>query len=173
MPSIIGHSLAGIVGANCPLKFTKRLNTKKLIVLSLLTANLPDIDVMFVHLGLDQNGFFGHRNFFHSIFFAVILAPIIGFLSALKEAREVKINLSIYFLIVILSHDLLDGLTESSGVSFFYPFIKTHLSFPITPLLPSGFSINSFTNDGALYRECFVLWVPSLILIAFLKWYRK
>ncbi|MCB0394212.1 MAG: metal-dependent hydrolase, partial [Bdellovibrionales bacterium] len=112
MPSIIGHSLAGAVASKLGLNKFANLNLIKLTLLSVIAANLPDIDVIFHHLGWDSFEALAHRNFFHSVFFALIASPIFAIAFYRKENSIIKAQLTVYFIVVTLSHSLLDMLTE-------------------------------------------------------------
>ncbi len=162
MPSIIGHSLVGVSLGRVLLRTFKELGWKKILVLSFICANAPDIDVLFHHLNLDHIEFLSHRNgFFHSIFFCIIVGVVFSF-SFFKKLRLVMMG---YFSIVCFSHLLFDSMTKGIGVSFLYPLSKTEFIFPFVPLLPAGFSAKEFSKLGVIFREFLYIWLPCIVVI--------
>ena len=174
MPSFIGHGVVGLAAGVWGSNFFKRISLKKLLLVSFLAGNFPDIDVIFHHLSLDHIEFLGHRNgFFHSVFFAFIAAPFLTIVFYRKEEVKIKIYLSCYFLFLILSHSLLDSMTKGIGVAFLYPFSNKEFLFPFTPLLPAGFTLGEFSQNMVIIRELLFIWFPCLVLIGWGFFKRK
>jgi inner membrane protein len=170
MPSAIGHTLVGIsIGGVC-YQLLKNTSWKKLIVLSLICANAPDIDVLFHHLNLDHIEFLSHRNgFFHSVFFCVIA----GFIFSFSFYKKSRLLLFLYFSLVCFSHLLFDSMTKGIGVSFLYPLVKTEYIFPFAPLMPAGFNTTEFGKSGVILKELLYIWIPCMIIITFSFFKRK
>lgn len=86
------------------------------IILTVLASFLPDIDKTNSKLGRHFKliGFISrHRGLFHSIWFAILLSIPIYII--------IEINTAIIFLIIYISHLILDSLTKK-GIRPFYPF---------------------------------------------------
>ena len=62
IPLVLGHTLTD---KKLPLRFW---------ILAVFCSVLPDLDVVGFSLGVSYGDFFGHRGFFHSIVFALILS---------------------------------------------------------------------------------------------------
>jgi membrane-bound metal-dependent hydrolase YbcI (DUF457 family) len=174
MPSFIGHTVVG-VSAGLGLKLQiHSLPLIKIALLSAVAANLPDVDVVFHILKLDNTEFFMHREgFFHSVFFAAIGGYLLSQLFFRGQSSKFRNGMFLYFSMVIVSHSLLDALTKGVGVAFLYPLSSASFSMPITPLLPAGFNFSEFSQNGAVLRELFIIWLPCIsicvILVARLK----
>jgi len=105
--------------------------------------------------------------------FAILAATLIGQGFFPREPRPQKWWLSIYFFLVITSHNLFDALTRGFGVAFFYPFDKTQYNLPITPLNPAGWNFAEFRANDAIGRECLYVWLPMLLISAATYFWRR
>lgn len=179
MPTPIGHSLAGYA-IYASLKGRTRQNWR-LLTLSILIANLADIDYLFGFIVGNPNLY--HHTLTHSLTFAIISGAILGTFFALKSQERVLK----YFLIFVglyLSHLLLDYLTLDTsppyGEQLFWPFTKKYFISPVyifTDIHKAStnklFFVSLFAvhNLWAVIRECIVL-LP-VILISKYKNQRK
>jgi inner membrane protein len=75
LPSAITHALVGI---SAGLAISKGGAPKRFWILSMICAMLPDLDVLTFKLGIVYGNFWGHRGFFHSIFFAILLGIFVA-----------------------------------------------------------------------------------------------
>lgn len=171
MPSPIGHSLAGLSGfflIRYQSKFSHYLSNKWLILISIVFANLPDIDFFLSYL-LFQNFNQLHRQFTHSFLFGLFISFGTGYL--IKR----KINLANYFSLWLLglyySHILLDMLAYDSqpprGVQCFFPFDTAYYEFPFTILgkLKVSSDLVNWTNISAILQEIIV--IPLIFILFF------
>ena len=71
MPSIVSHTVVGLAAGNI---FPVKNLPMRFWVLSIICPVLPDADSIAFSFGIPYGHFFGHRGFFHSLFFAFILA---------------------------------------------------------------------------------------------------
>ena len=76
MASIFGH---GVVGFTIT-KLIGNKQTKWLLLAAILSAILPDFDIIAFKLGIDYQHPLGHRGFTHSILFAMLWALVLIFL---------------------------------------------------------------------------------------------
>ncbi|MCP4133960.1 MAG: metal-dependent hydrolase [bacterium] len=150
MPTILGHLFAAI-----PVNITllNRRNTALIIVLSLVCAVLPDMDVMTFRLGIPYEHTFGHRGFFHSITFAAIIGLIFPllFFPRIKRFSFQFFLLFLNFFIITASHSVLDAMTDGGlGVALFSPFSNERYFLPWRPIKVSVISLRYFFDYGGL-----------------------
>lgn len=136
MPSAIGHFM---IGATIALPISvipsvrKTVRPMGLIILSGLLGAAPDLDTIFFGV-IPYAHFFGHRGFFHSLFFAVLLAvSLAGLLFAVSRNLDFRAFLGITasFVLSLASHGLLDAMTDAGlGVMLFFPFSKERFFLP-------------------------------------------
>ena len=175
MPSVFTHSFIGIAGSS----FVNIKNIKlKFFLFSILCPVLPDMDVISFKLGIPYEHFFGHRGFFHSLFFAFILSLIVIliFFRSKELIFKVKIGLLIYFFVLTASHGLLDAFTSGGlGIALLAPFDNHRYFFPYTPIKVSPIGISAFFSDWGirvLISEFKWVWLPVtgfLVLFKILK----
>jgi inner membrane protein len=138
------------------------------MVLSILCAMLPDIDILAFLFGIPYDGLFGHRGVTHSLLFA----GSTGWLIVLIFFREVRLlsrqwwSHSLYFSSVILMHGVLDAFTNGGeGVAFLAPFNNQRFFADFTPIEVSPVNLLHFF-DGRGYNilATEMVWVlaPSL-----------
>ena len=103
--------------------------SQKYLFLGLLLFGslLPDIDNPYSKLGRKIKPvsglikfIFGHRGFFHSLIFPILIYVILRYIFDLKL-------IGIAILIGYVLHLVIDGLTKE-GVNYFYPFAKFRMS---------------------------------------------
>ena len=128
----------------------------------------PDLDVGLMHWGVPYESFFGHRGFFHSITFALILAIIVVSWAFRREASWFGRRwwrLLAFFFLLTASHGFLDMFTDGGlGIAFFAPFDNTRYWMPWRPIHVSAFGIGSlFTRRGAqvMLSELYWVWLPA------------
>ena len=140
MASIFGHSLVAYTATKIADGKTSRL----LLLLAVVSAILPDIDVITFRFGVDYMHPLGHRGLTHSIFFAVLWSAILS----IFFGRNRK---SIYFIVLLLStlsHGVLDAMTTGGrGVGFFVPFENSRHFFPWRMIQVSPLGIQEFFSE--------------------------
>lgn len=142
MASVFGHGLVGFVLAKLPNKQSKRL-----LILAIISAILPDIDVVGFYMGIPYEAPLGHRGFTHSIIFALLWAIIV----ALVFGKKQKTKFLIIIFLATLSHSILDALTDGGrGVGFFIPFDDTRHFFNYRPIVVSPIGIKRFFSAWGL-----------------------
>ncbi len=161
MASLFGHALVGVTLSN--VLDTK--NTRVLLVLAVISAILPDVDVVSFKLGYAYEHCLGHRGFTHSILFAVLWSLLASVLFGKK-------NKLLFFTVVLLStlsHALLDAMTTGGlGVGFFIPFENTRYFFDWRPILVSPIGIKRFFSDWGLrviISELIWIGLPCVVIL--------
>ena len=165
MASLFGHGLVGFTFS----KVVDSVSNKLLLFLAIVSAILPDFDIIAFKLGIPYSHPFGHRGFTHSILFAILWAILLGLIFG-KNRKKV-------FMIVIflstVSHGLLDALTTGGkGIGFFIPFENSRYFFPTRVIQVSPIGIEQFLSEWGMrviLSELKCIAIPcSIILITLL-----
>ena len=103
---------------------------KRAMLWGAMAASLPDIDVVFTPFFTGIDRLLVHRGITHSIFFMLIISPLLGILfSKIKFKRQVDWKRwNILFLLGIGSHLLIDSFT-AYGTGWFEPFSNYRVTF--------------------------------------------
>jgi len=165
MASVFGHALVGVTISRVLDKNQARI----LLILAMISAILPDIDVLAFKFGYAYEHWLGHRGFTHSIFFAILWASI---LSLIFGKSKKKIFFIVLFLTTI-SHAVLDAMTTGGlGVGFFIPFNDSRYFFPCRPIQVSPIGISKFFSEWGMrviLSELFWIGVPCVAVLIFKK----
>jgi inner membrane protein len=124
---------------------------------------LPDADVIAFALGIPYGAPFGHRGATHSIAFAALCAAV-----ALGRERR----LAVFTGLVVLSHPLLDMLTDGGlGCALLFPFSNERLFWPVQPIpvAPIGAGMLSARGVAVVLTEL----AAFLPLVAYALWPRR
>lgn len=124
-------------------KVSQDKNLKILVIAAVLSAMLPDIDVISFAFGIPYGSPFGHRGFTHSILFALLWAlTLMHFIG--------KNHKKLWFFVIFLStvsHGVLDAMTTGGrGVGFLIPFDMTRFFFPLRIIKVSPIGIVNFLS---------------------------
>ncbi|NQY28923.1 MAG: metal-dependent hydrolase [Flavobacteriaceae bacterium] len=162
MASVFGHALVGATLS----KVLDKSQVKLLLILAMISAVLPDIDVLAFKFGYAYEHWLGHRGFTHSIFFAIIWS---GVLSLIFGKSEKTIFFIVLFLATI-SHAILDAMTTGGlGVGFFIPFENTRYFFGCRPIQVSPIGISKFFSEWGvrvILSELLWIGVPCFVLLS-------
>jgi len=158
MDSLTQIVLGAAVGEAC---LGKKVGNKALLWGG-IAGTIPDLDVLFT-FGDPIREIVVHRGFSHSILFAVLIAPLLGWLVMKLYAGRGRPEANFqqwswFFFWSVFTHPLLDCLT-TYGTQLFYPFSDHRVSissvFVVDPLYTLPFLI--LTLAGAFYhRESFM-----------------
>jgi inner membrane protein len=167
LPSAITHA---VVSISSGLAISKGRAPKRFWALSMICAMLPDLDVLTLKLGISYGDFWGHRGFFHSIFFAVLLGLLIATVFFRKEGCFSKSWLfyALYFSAVSSTHGILDAFTNGGlGIALLSPFKNERYFFWATPISVSPLSVKAFISGkgiAILKNEIMWVWLPSIFV---------
>lgn len=132
-------------------------------------AVLPDADVL-MHAFVRYSHPFGHRGAFHSLAFYAALSLA---LAALPVFRNRRAYLLVAFFVALVSHSLLDMLTNGGlGIGLFWPVSDARLFFPWRPIPVSPLGIASFFSIWGV-RVLRVELSFALPLFALALWLRR
>jgi len=161
MASFVGHFAAGFTIA----KILDKKASIALIVLSLISSWLPDIDVLGFHFGIAYGDFWGHRGFTHSILFALIWATLVCFF--FKSTARPLVWLILF--LSTISHGVLDAMTSGGmGIAFFSPLDDSRYFLPWRPIKVSPLSAASFLGESGkrvVLSELKWVVLPCLVLL--------
>ena len=125
-------------------------------------AVLPDVDVLAFRLGIPYEAPWGHRGFFHSLLFGLIVGGTAGLV--LRIPLQVHgWALCALCITVAVSHTLLDACTNGGlGVALLAPFDQRRIFFPWRPIQVSPIGAHFFSLAGlaALTSEVLWVWLP-------------
>ena len=151
----------------------------KFWLIAMFCAVLPDISAIFTRFGVSNEALLGHRNFTHSLSFALIT----GFVAVWLGFREVKlfsrssISLWIFFFICTASHGLLDAMTNGGlGIAFYSPFSGERYFLPWTPVDMPEIKPNQFLGKWGkkvIISELIWICLPMLVLMLSVVGFRK
>ena len=168
MPTIITHSVAALAAGK---SFGPKEVPARFWLLSIFCSVIPDADVIAFSLGIPYGHFFGHRGFFHSPFFALLLSLFIVsvfFRTERTFSRRWWFYL-VYFSLLSSSHGILDAFTNGGlGIALLSPFDQTRYFIPWRPILVSPIGISGFISKWGLMTlksELLWIWLPSLIIV--------
>jgi inner membrane protein len=168
LPTVITHSAVAIASAKV---FGPEEVPKRFWLLSIFCSVIPDADVLSFSLGIPYGHFFGHRGFFHSPFFGLLLGVLLAsfFFRTEKIFSKRWWIYLIYFSLLSASHGILDAFTNGGlGIALLSPFDTTRYFFPWRPILVSPIGIAGFLSKWGLMSlksELFWIWLPLIILL--------
>lgn len=168
MPSIVSHAVVGLAAGrmmppqNLPRRFW---------CFSIICSLLPDADVIGFSFGIPYAQVLGHRGFFHSLTFALILALVVMMLF-FRRKRPFStgwLSLGAFFFGVTASHGILDTFTGGGlGIAILSPFDTARYFSPVTPIRVSPIGIQAFFSEwglAVLLNEMLWVWLPVLVMM--------
>ena len=175
MASLFAH---GFVASAFGKNFSKAVYPKKLWLLGIFCAILPDADVLGFKFGIAYEDFWGHRGFSHSLVFAWILATVLTFTCYTnKFFSKTGAALVLYFMICTASHGILDAMTTGGlGIAFFSPFDNTRYFLPYRPILVSPIGASNFFSIWGikvLLSELIWVAIPASIYMILIGYFKK
>lgn len=167
MPTIFSHAIFAAAAGKAAVKKNVVFGFR---LLTAACAMLPDADVLAASVfDIERGGIFAHRGFTHSIIFALLS----GSLAALFADKFLRVGISYlklfaYFTLAVLTHPLLDMLTDGgSGIALFAPFTNARFFFPWRPVEVSPIGLRFFSDRGldVILSEIIWIWLPSAIIL--------
>ncbi len=168
MPTAMTHYVLGLVAAKTvrPGKTMSRF-----LLLSMVCSAIPDIDVFGWRAGIPPEHFLGHRGFFHSPFFALLLSVFVVavFFSRSEVFRRKRGLLVVYFFLLTASHGLLDTMTVGgSGVAMLSPFSNARYFLLWRPLYVAPLGRGIFSERGVQVLTCELVWILIPVCVVWL-----
>ena len=173
MASAFGHA-ASIIGLKQ--LFPNKTFGKKALLIGIVSAILPDVDVLAYKFGITAPDILGHRGLTHSILFALIWEILILFIFHQKEKKNYFILFLFYFLCTA-SHGLFDAMTTGGdGITFLLPFTTERYFLPWQVIQVSPIGLEDFFSEWGLkvlVSEFKYIGIPSLLLFGLGKFLNK
>jgi inner membrane protein len=176
LPTIITHSVFAVAGGDA---FSIIDVPRRFWLLSVVCSVFPDADVIGFAFGIPYDHFFGHRGFFHSPFFGLLLGIFFVTVFFRNEKRFSKRwwLYILYFFLLSSSHGILDACTDGGlGIALLSPFDNTRYFFPWRPIMVSPIGIKAFLSKWGLmviYREIVLIWLPLMTIVIISRLIRK
>lgn len=167
MASIFGHTLAAYTIGKLG---NKTLFTKKVMLLGIISAVIPDVDIIAFNFGIDYSSMLGHRGLTHSLFFAMVWALILVYLFHRSRNKSTLIKYFVFYVLCVISHSLLDAITNGgAGVAFFAPFNNARYFLPWNVIEVSPIGVSHFFSKWGgmvLLSELKYIGFPCFIILA-------
>ena len=168
MPSIVSHTAVAVAAG---IAFAPRDVPYHFWSLSIICSIISDADSIGFTFGVPYEHFFGHRGFFHSPFFALLLSIFMAGVF-FRDVELFSIRWFFYFTFFFLlgaSHGILDAFTNGGlGIALLSPFDDTRYFFPWRPIMVSPISILAFFSRWGfmvIKSELLWIWLPSLLMV--------
>jgi len=167
VPTLISHTVVAVAAGKA---FAPKDVPNHFWLLSILCSCIPDADVIGLSLGVPYGHFFGHRGFFHSPFFGLLLSIFIvgAFFNDVPLFSKQWFFFFIFFFLLSASHGILDAFTNGGlGIALLSPFDDTRYFFPWTPITVSPLGMRGLlSNWGLMVIKCEFLWIwlPSILI---------
>jgi inner membrane protein len=168
LPTIFTHAAIGLSGGKI---FSLKKQSGKFWFFAFLLPILPDADSITFLFNIPYWHDFGHRGFFHSLFFALMVSLLVMLLFFKEDQLLSKSWFArwIFFFIITASHGILDAFTNGGlGIALLAPLDNTRYFFPYRPIPVSPIGINSFLSNwgaGVLLAEIVCMWIPLIIIV--------
>ena len=168
MPSAFTHGVAALGIGPC---FARSNVPKRVFAVAAICSAVPDLDVIGFRFGVKYGDFWGHRGFTHSLAFAILLAVLVVLVLFRRRITGVsRLILTVYIILAVASHGLLDAMTNGGlGVAFFSPFDTSRYFLPWRPIRVAPVSpLRLLTARGfsILYSEMLWVWAPTITFAA-------
>ena len=176
MPGYLSHSMVGYTAGRV---FTGSKLPWRFWILAIVLPALPDLDSIGFALGVPYSSFFGHRGFFHSPFFVLLLGLVVvpvffGIRTTFSKRGAFYVA---FFFLITASHGILDTFTSGGrGVALLSPFSTERFFAPWQPIPASPISLRAFFSAWGLrvvFAELCWIWLPCLVAIWFSILLRK
>lgn len=169
MASIFGHAIVGYTIS----KISTNKNLKRLFLFAVLSAILPDLDILAFNFDIPYSHPFGHRGFSHSILFALIWAVMLMF----SLGKQNKLLWFVVIFFSTISHGVLDAMTSGGkGIGFIIPFNNERFFLPFRPIQVSPLGIEKFFSEWGIQviiSELKYVFIPCVIVLLILKFIKK
>jgi len=165
MPTVMSHALVAFAGGKL-----FGVNGRWILLAGILSAMLPDADVLGFNLGISYGSMWGHRGFTHSIPFAFMWSALLT-LFFIKNSSIHWMKIFVFLFLATASHGILDAMTTGGkGIAFFAPFSEERYFLPYKVIKVSPLGIGKFFSERGLRvikSEAFWLGIPSICILVF------
>jgi inner membrane protein len=167
VPSVISHA---VVAAAAGIAFAPRDLPNHFWFSAIVCSIIPDADIIGFSFGIPYEHFLGHRGFFHSPFFALLIGIFVCTLFRDEGIFSKQwFFCFVFFFLLSASHGILDAFTNGGlGIALLSPFDNTRYFFPWTPIMVSPIGIKAFFSRWGLIvmkSELLWVWLPSFLIV--------
>ena len=168
MPTIISHAAVAVAAG---ISFAPKGVPNQFWYFAVICSIIADADVIAFSFGIPYSHFFGHRGFFHSPFFSLLVSLLIvgAFFGDVELFSKKWFFYFIFFFLLSASHGILDAFTNGGlGIALLSPFDNTRYFFPWTPIMVSPIGLRSFFSQWGftvIKSELLWIWLPCLSMI--------
>jgi inner membrane protein len=167
MASVISHAVVALAMGRA---VEHPLIDRRVLALGVLSAVIPDLDVLGMYWGIEYGALWGHRGLTHSLAFAAIWGVLLAALWCREQPARTMAVIGLYLFLCTASHGLLDAMTDGGlGVAFLSPFDRSRYFFPMRPVAVSPIGVREFFNPyglQVLLSEVRWIWLPTLLMWA-------
>lgn len=163
MASAITHAA---VGAAAVLAFAPKGAPPQIWPAAVLCAAAPDLDVISFFFNFRFGHLLGHRGFFHSLPFGLLVSALIValFFRGVDLFSWSGLKYLLFFLGVWASHGFLDAMTSGGyGAALLAPFYNKRIALPWMPIPISPVGPRTFFSKWGmevLRTEIYWVWLP-------------
>jgi inner membrane protein len=172
MPSAFSHAFVPLA---IGLGLGRETISRRLLMVGMACATLPDADVLAFRWGIPYESQWGHRGFTHSLVFSLLVGLACAGMSRWLNSRRTVTLAFVTF--ATFSHALLDAGTNGGlGVALWWPFSTERFFWPFTPIEVSPISLRRFFSGRGLEvitSEFIWVWLPAIGLGLLLYGVRK
>jgi inner membrane protein len=150
VPSIISHAVVAVASG---ISFAPRDVPYHFWALSLICSVIPDAYILAFSFGIPYYHLFGHRGFFHSPFFGLLMGIFIisVFFRGIEFFSRQWFFYFTFSFLLFASHGILDAFTNGGlGISLLAPFDNTRYFFSWRPIAVSPIGVASFLSRWGL-----------------------
>ena len=168
MPSVISHAVVSVAAG---MTFGPRNVPNHFWSLSFICSTISDLDSIAFSSGIPYSHFFGHRGFFRSPFFGLLLGLffVFVFFQGTEPFSRGWFFCLIFFFLLAASHGFLDALTNGGlGVALWSPFDQTRYFLPWRPIAVSPMGVAPFFSRWGLAvikSELLWVWLPCFVMV--------
>lgn len=176
MPSAITHAAVAVAAG---IGFAPKDVPPCFWSLAIACSILPDADTLGLPLGIPYSHFWGHRGFFHSPFWGLMLGLFIplAFFGETHIFSRRWFFYMVFFFLLSAGHGILDAFTSGGlGIALLSPFSNARYFFPWRPIVVSPIGITPFFSHwgvSVLKSEFTWVWVPSYVIAGISLLFRK
>jgi inner membrane protein len=176
MPSIISHAAVAVAADAA---FAPRGIPFHFWSFSIICSIISDLDGIGFLFGIPYNHIFGHRGFFHSPFFGLLLSVFLVsvFFHSLETFSKQWFFYILFFFLLSSSHGILDAFTNGGlGIALLSPFDNARYFFPWRPIKVSPIAIEPFFSRWGLAvikSELLWVWLPSFLMVVIAYIFRR
>ncbi|MBI3562897.1 MAG: metal-dependent hydrolase [Gammaproteobacteria bacterium] len=163
MPTLLTHPAVPLAVG---ITLGRKILPPRLLLVGMVAAMLPDLDVVGLQHGVAYAAAYGHRGVTHSLSIALVTALL---LSLTYRRLKVNYTTACWFLFISIgSHGVLDAFTNGGlGIALAWPFSEQRYFAPWRVIEVSPLGVERFFSVRGwevLQSEAVWVWLPLLVV---------